>query len=172
MSFASTTEDNYIEERQAEHPIKLASELVVQQDWFFRQTYADALLVDIPGRYGQYQLKLNWDRQNQLLKFQCGLELDIPPQKLSHIVMSLNLLNEELTLGHLLITSQEYEVQMRYVLNLQGAGGATPAQMQEVFGLIIEQVEMASSALIQILDSDNLAPHSTRLAMMEVAGEA
>ena len=69
MSFASTTEENQVEERQAEHPIKLASELVVQQDWFFRQTYADALLVDIPGRYGQYQLKLNWDRQNQLLKF-------------------------------------------------------------------------------------------------------
>ena len=43
--------------------------------------------------------------------------------------------------------------------------------MQEVFGLIIEQVEMASSALIQILDSDNLAPHATRLAMMEVAGK-
>ena len=45
--------------------------------------------------------------------------------------MSLNLLNEELTLGHLLITSQEYEVQMRYVLNLQGAGGNTSSRCRK-----------------------------------------
>ncbi len=172
MSFSSQAEEMRFEEARAEHPIKLASELVVQQDWFFRQTYADALLVDIPGKFGQYQLKLEWDRLNQMLYFKCVLELDVPPQKLSHIALSLMLLNEELSLGHLLITSESHEVQMRYALNLHGAGGATPAQMQDVLSLIIEQVEMASSALYQVLNSDNLAPHATRLAMMEVAGEA
>ena len=172
MSISSQAEEMRFDDTPAEHPIKLASELVVQQDWFFRQSYADALLVDIPGKFGQYQLKLDWDRQNQMLYFNCILELDVPMHKLSHIALSLMLLNEELSLGHLLVTSENHEIQLRYALNLHGAGGATYGQMQDILGLIIEQVEMASSALYQVLCSDNLAPHATRLAMMEVVGEA
>lgn len=157
---------------QIEHPIKLASELVVRHDWFFRQSYQDALLVDVPGRFGQYQLHLDWNVSSQTLYAKCALELDVPTHRLAQIALSLMVLNEDLSLGHFLLTSDTHEIQLRYALSLQGAGGATAEQIDDVVHVMVEQTELASSALLQLLSSDQSQPHMTRLAMMEVAGEA
>ena len=160
------------EDVQIDHPIKLASALVVRHDWFFRQAYEDALLVDVPGRFGQYQLHLDWNVASQTLYARCALELEVPVNKLAQIALSLMVLNEDLSLGHFLLTSDTHEIQLRYALSLQGAGGATAQQIDDVVHVIVEQAELASSALYQLLRSSQTQPHMTRLAMMTVAGEA
>ena len=160
------------EDVQIEHPIKLASELVVRHDWFFRQSFEDALLIDVPGRFGQYQLHLEWNVASQTLYAKCAVELDVPVNKLAQIALSLMVLNEDLSLGHFLLTSDTHEIQLRYALSLQGAGGATAQQIDDVVHVMVEQAELASSALCQLLSSEQTQPHMTRLAMMTVAGEA
>ena len=48
---------------------------MVQQDWYLKQTHADGLVVDVPGQWGQYQLRVDWQDDLQVLRVHVMLDL-------------------------------------------------------------------------------------------------
>ena len=39
----------------------------VYKDWYLKQTHADGLVVDVPGQWGHYQLRVDWQEDLQVL---------------------------------------------------------------------------------------------------------
>ena len=66
---------NAHEEMVLEDPIELVSRLVIAQDWFLKKTSAHALLADVPGRWGHYQLLADWHADTEVLNVEARLDV-------------------------------------------------------------------------------------------------
>lgn len=165
MSALSTSED-------LGHPIEQVSAFIVRRDWFFRQAHRDEILVDVPGRYGQYQMKVRWDSSQQTLDIACQLDSAIEDSRLGQAVLALAVLNEDVALGHFQLILDSFDIELRYRLALRGTGGMTSEQVQDILDVMIDECEHAAPALYQLASSNDLPPHTTRLVMMPVQGEA
>ena len=153
-------------------PIALVARFVVQQDWFLKQTHADNVVVDVPGQWGQYQLRVEWRDELPVLCVHVILDLlfdDVPAER---VEMLLSDLNNYLFLGHFRLSPDKRQVQLYYVLPLRGAGGATPEQIEDVVDILLGQCEQAAPAFAQLVFTPDRPASSSRLIMVPVAGQA
>ena len=74
-------------------PIELVARFVVQQDWYLKHTHADGVVVDVPGQWGHYQLRVDWQDDLQVLCVHVILDLlldDVPSERLETLLSELN----------------------------------------------------------------------------------
>ena len=153
-------------------PIELVARFVIQQDWFLKQTHAGGVVVDVPGQWGQYQLRVDWQGDLQVLCVLVTLDVlfdDVPAVRLETLLSELN---KHLFLGHFRLSSDKRQVQHYYVLPLRGAGGATPEQIEDVVDILLGQCEQAAPAFAQLVFSPERPASSAGLIMVPVAGQA
>ena len=153
-------------------PIELVARFVVQQDWFLKQTHADGVLVDVPGQWGQYQLRVDWKEDLQVLCVHIMLDMlfdGVPAMRLETLLSELN---DHLFMGHFRLSSDKRGVQLYYVLPLRGAGGATPEQIEDVVDILLGQCEQAAPAFAQLVFAPDRPASSAGLIMVPVAGRA
>ena len=154
------------------NPIELVARFVVKQDWFLKQTHADGVVVDVPGHWGQYQLRVDWQEDLQVLRVNVMLDLLFDDVPTVHLKTLLSDLNDHLFLGHFRLSSDEREVQLYYVLSLRGAGGATPEQIEDVVDILLGQCEQAAPGFAQLVFAPDRQALSADLIMVPVAGQA
>ena len=153
-------------------PIELVARFVVKQDWFLKQTRADCVVVDVPGQWGQYQLRVDWQKDLQVLRLHVVLDLlfnDVPAAQLETLLSELN---DHLFLGHFRLSFDKSQVQLYYALPLRGAGGATTEQIEDVVDIMLGQCEQAAPAFAQLVFAPDRPTSSARLLMAPVAGQA
>ncbi|GIR97040.1 MAG: hypothetical protein CM15mP100_2600 [Alphaproteobacteria bacterium] len=153
-------------------PIELVARFVVQQDWYLKQTHADGLVVDVPGQWGQYQLRVDWQQDLQVLCVHVMLDLlfdDVPAVRLETLLSELN---GHLFLGHFRLSSDKRQVQLYYVLPLRGAGGATPEQIEDVVIFCWASVNRLPLVLLSLSLPPDRQASSAGLIMVPVAGQA
>ena len=153
-------------------PIELVARFVVQQDWYIKQTDADGLVVDVPGQWGQYQLRVDWQEDLQVLCVHVMLDLlfdDVPAVRLETLLSELN---GHLFLGHFRLSSDKRQVQLYYTLPLRGAGGATTEQIEDVVDILLGQCEQAAPGFAQLVFAPDRQASSAGLIMVPVAGQA
>ena len=154
------------------NPIELVARFVVQQDWFLKQTHADGVVADVPGQWSQYQLRVDWQEDLQVLRVHVMLDLlfdDVPAVRLEKLLSELN---GHLFLGHFRLSTDKRQVQLYYVLPLRGAGGATPEQIEDVVDILLGQCEQAAPAFAQLVFAPDQLASSAGLIMVPVAGQA
>ena len=154
------------------NPIELVARFVVRQDWFLKQTHADGVVVDVPGHWGQYQLRVDWQEDLQVLSVHVMFDLlfdDVPMARLKTLLSDLN---DHLFLGHFRLSSDKRQVQLYYVLSLRGAGGATSEQIEDVVDILLGQCEQAAPAFAQLVFAPDQLTLSAGLIMVPVAGQA
>ena len=153
-------------------PIELVARFVVQQDWYLKQTHADGLVVDVPGQWGQYQLRVDWQQDLQVLCVHVMLDLlfdDIPAVRLETLLSELN---GHLLLGHFRLSSDKRQVQLYYVLPLRGAGGATPEQIEDVVDIMLGECEYCFPTIYQVAQGQLTAKAAATAALFTTEGEA
>ena len=106
-----------------EDPIELVSRLVIAQDWFLKQTSAHALLADVPGRWGHYQLLADWHADTEVLNVEARLDVLVDRKDELAVQRLLAELNTELYLGHFQLSPDRQHIILRCRLPLRGAGG-------------------------------------------------
>ena len=164
---------NAHEEMVLEDPIELVSRLVIAQDWFLKKTSAHALLADVPGRWGHYQLLADWHADNEVLNVEARLDVLVERKDELHVQRLLAELNTELYLGHFQLSPDRQRIILRCRLPLRGAGGATPEQIEDVVDVLLGQCERAAPVLCQLVYGrmpEDIA--ATSLVMTPAMGEA
>jgi hypothetical protein len=164
---------NAHEEMVLEDPIELVSRLIIAQDWFLKKTSAHALLADVPGRWGHYQLLADWHADTEVLNVEARLDVLVERKDELSVQRLLAELNTELYLGHFQLSPDRQHIILRCRLPLRGAGGATPEQIEDVVDVLLGQCEQAAPVLCQLVYGrmpEDIA--ATRLVMTPAMGEA
>ena len=56
-------------------PIDLVMRFVKQQGWFLHSNNINELIADVPGRWGQHQLHIEWFESEETLDVSCNLDI-------------------------------------------------------------------------------------------------
>ena len=161
------------DEMLLEDPIELVSRLVIAQDWFLKQTSAHALLADVPGRWGHYQLLADWHVDTEVLNVEARLDVLVDRKNELAVQRLLAELNTELYRGHFQLSPDRQHIILRCRLPLRGAGGATREQIEDIVDVLLGQGEQAAPVLCQLVYGqmpEDIA--ATALVMTPAMGEA
>lgn len=154
------------------HPIELVTRFVTRHDWLLRQRAQDAVLVEIPGRWSDYQLAVTWQDSEETMQVTCRIDVQADLAQLGELALLAALLNHEIYIGHLALDVKTGELELRHTLALRGAGGATPEQIEDVVDIMLGECEQAYPAIYQVAHGDMPASDAAAAVMMMTEGEA
>ena len=153
-------------------PIDLVMRFVKQQEWFLHRNNINELIADVPGRWGQHQLHIEWFESEETLDVSCNLDITFDKIQLSEVTMLTSLLNQDLWLGHFVACERTNTIKVRHKLMLRGAGGASPEQIEDVIEIVLGEAEQAFPTIYQVLNGPYAARDIVTFGMIQSHGHA
>ena len=153
-------------------PIELVTRFVVTHDWLLQSRGENTVLVEVPGKWCDYQLAVVWRHDEAAMQVSCRIDLQTDPMRYGEMALLANLLNKQIFIGHLGLDITTGELEMRHTLALRGAGGATPEQIEDVVDILLGECEHCYPAIYQVANHDVLATDAAEIAMFTTEGEA
>ena len=153
-------------------PIELVTRLVATHDWLLQSRGENAVLVEVPGKWCDYQLAVVWRHDEAAMQVSCRIDLQIDPLRYGEMALLASLLNKQIFIGYLALDVITGELEMRYTLALRGAGGATPEQIEDVVDIMLGECEHCYPAIYQVANHGVLATDAADVAMFNIEGEA
>ena len=153
-------------------PIELVTRFVVNHDWLLQSRGENVVLVEVPGKWGDYQLTVIWRHDEAAMQVSCRIDVQTDPMRYGEVALLASLLNKQIFIGHLALDVTTGELEMRYTLALRGAGGATPEQIEDVVDIILGECEHCYPAIYQVAHHGVLATAAANVAMLYIEGEA
>ena len=153
-------------------PIELVTRFVVTHDWLLQSRGENAVLVEVPGKWCDYQLAVIWRDDEAAMQVSCRIDVQTAPTRYGEMALLASLLNKQIFIGHLGLDVTTGELEMRYTLALRGAGGATPEQIEDVVDIMLGECEQVYPAIHQVAAGQMAAAEAATAVMMLTEGEA
>ena len=153
-------------------PIELVTQFIVTNDWLLQRRAENAVLVEVPGKWCDYQLAVIWKNDESAMQVTCRIDIQIETIYFCEIALLAALLNKQIFIGHLALDVATGELELRYTLALRGAGGATPGQIEDVVDIMLGECEHCYPAIYQVAKHSVSAVDAATSAMFVVEGEA
>jgi len=155
-----------------DNPIELVTQFVVTHDWLLQRRAENAVLVEVPGKWCDYQLAVIWQDSESAMQVTCRIDVQAEPLQYGEIALLAALLNKQIYIGHLALDVMTGELELRYTLALRGAGGATPEQIEDVVDIMLGECEHCYPAIYQVANHGVSATDAANAAMFTTEGEA
>ena len=153
-------------------PIELVTRFVTNQDWFLQQRGENAVLVEVPGKWCDYQLAVTWQHNEEAMQVTCRIDVQCDKSRLGEIALLAALLNQQIFMGHLALDVETCELELRHTLPLRGAGGATPEQIEDVVDIMLGECEYCFPTIYQVAQGQIAATDAALAAFFATEGEA
>jgi hypothetical protein len=144
-------------------PIELVTQFVTNQDWLLQRRAENAVLVEVPGKWCDYQLAVTWRHNEQAMQVTCRIDIQFDESYFGKIALLAALLNQQIFMGHLALDVGTGELELRHTLPLRGAGGATPEQIEDVVDIMLGECEYCFPAIYQVA-RNQLSPNDAAIA--------
>ncbi len=153
-------------------PIELVTRFVTNQDWLLQQRGENAVLVEVPGKWCDYQLAVTWQHDEEAMQVTCRIDVQCDESRLGEIALLAALLNQQIFMGHLALDVETGELELRHTLPLRGAGGATPEQIEDVVDIMLGECEYCFPSIYQVARDQLAATEAAAAALFNTEGEA
>ncbi len=153
-------------------PIELVTRFVTNQDWLLQQRGENAVLVEVPGKWCDYQLAVTWQHNEEAMQVRCRIDVQFDESQFGEIALLAALLNQRIFMGHLALDVETRELDLRHTLPLRGAGGATPEQIEDVVDIMLGECEYCFPTIYQVAQSQLSATDAATAALFSTEGEA
>ena len=153
-------------------PIELVTRFVINQDWLLQQRGENAVLVEVPGKWCDYQLAVTWQHSEEAMQVTCRIDVQCDESQFGEIALLAALLNQQIFMGHLALDVETGELELRHTLPLRGAGGATPEQIEDVVDIMLGECEYCFPKIYQVAQGQLAATDAAAAALFNTEGEA
>ena len=153
-------------------PIELVTRFVVTHDWLLQRRGDNAVLVEVPGKWCDYQLAVVWRQDEAVMQVSCRIDVQTDPTRFREMALLASLLNKQIFIGHLALDVTTGELEMRYTLALRGAGGVTPEQIEDVVDIMLGECEHCYPAIYQVANHGVFAADAAEMTVFTTEGEA
>jgi hypothetical protein len=161
-----------ISDDRPEHPVDVVERLAAVNEWAFDRAEVDEISILVSGDFANYDVAFTWLPEIESLHVSCSFDLKSPPHKRAAIGELMQLINEQLWLGHFDLWSQQDIVMFRHSLCLAGGARASDAQCGAVVKAAVDACETYFQAF-QFVQWANRGPREAiALAAFETRGAA
>lgn len=163
---------SYSEFRYTTNPIDLIEELILTQDWPYHRLNQEAIVIEIPGRWGDYRLQFLWQSDANILQLSCDLDFRIPGKDLSKVYELLSRINERAFIGHFEYSSEEGTLLYRYGVMLHDFKNVPAEYLEGVVDLTFQECERFYPAFEMALIENKSTKDAISTVMFDTIGEA
>ena len=164
------TENESVE--RPEHPVDVVERLAALNEWAFDRADEDEISILVAGAWAHYEVAFTWLPDLESLHVSCSFDLKIPPRKRAEIGALVQLINEQLWLGHFDIWSRDDIVMFRHAHCLAGGAQASDSQCGTIVKAALAACENYYQAFQFVLWAGQSAKEALELAMFETRGNA
>lgn len=168
-SMPSTLEDH---DHLFHHPIDTIEQAISQYQWPMDRTSEAEMTVQMPGRWCDYSLFINWSENAHAVQFTCAFDMRVGKERRGPLYELLALANEQLWLGHFTLWGDDGLPMFRHSLPLKGSDGPSHDQIMDVIETALYECERFFPAFQYVIWGGRPAREAVEAAMIETAGEA
>ncbi len=153
------------------NPLDLMEQIAVQNEWLFDRAGEDEMHLSFPGQSEDHHLSFSWRHDVETLQL-CGqLEVKVPKQKRPEVAALINIINEQLWLGHFEMWPDSGQVIFRHCLLLRGAM-AVPEQCEGLIDAALEACDRYYSAFQFVIWAGKSAAEAAAAVVYQCQGNA
>lgn len=168
----STHDLSYSDFRYSSNPIDLIEELIQAQEWPYHRLNQEAIVIEIPGRWGDYRLQFFWQSEVNILQLSCDLDLCIPGKDLSKVFELLSRINERVFVGHFEYSSEEGTLLYRYGVIVQDLKNLSAEYLESIVEFVFQECERFYPAFQMALIENRSMKDAISTVMFDTVGEA
>jgi hypothetical protein len=157
---------------RTEHPVDAVERLAAINEWAFDRTEEDEISILVSGSWASYDLSFTWIPDMESLHVSCSFDLKAPSRKRAAVAELIQLINEQLWLGHFDLWSEQHLVMFRHSLVLAGGASASDAQCSAVVKAAVAACETYYQAFQFVLWADREPREAIAFAAFETRGSA
>jgi hypothetical protein len=155
-----------------EHPVDVVERLAALNEWAFDRADEDEISILVAGVWANYEVAFTWLPEMESLHVSCSFDLKVPARKRAEVSALVQLINEQLWLGHFDLWSRDDIVMFRHAHCLAGGARASDLQCRTIVNAALAACEKHYQAFQFVLWAGRGARESLELAMFETSGNA
>ena len=147
-------------------------QLAAINEWAFDRAEDDEISILVAGSWANYDIAFTWIPDLKSLHVACSFDLKAPPRKRAALGELMQLINEQLWLGHFDLWSGQDLVMFRHSLCLAGGAVASDAQCWAIVRAAISACETYYQAFQFVLWADRAPKEALAFAAFDTKGSA
>jgi hypothetical protein len=155
-----------------EHPVDVVERLASLNEWAFDRADEDEISILVAGRWANYEVAFTWLPELESLHVSCSFDMKVPQRKRSDIVELVQMINEQLWLGHFDLWSRDDIVMFRHAHCLAGGAQASDVQCRSIVDAALTACENHYQAFQFVMWAGRSAKEALALSMFETKGNA
>jgi hypothetical protein len=154
------------------NPIDVIEEMIVSQEWPYHRPDSEAIIIEIPGRWGDYRMEFVWQQEVGLLQITCVFDIPLNSKNQATLYELLNGVNGQTIIGHFERSSEENTLNFRYSVFFGDARLINGEQMEEIVELVFDESERFYPVFQMTLLEGKSQKEALSIALLETVGEA
>ncbi|MEQ1754585.1 MAG: YbjN domain-containing protein [Micropepsaceae bacterium] len=155
----------------SDNPLDLVEQLASQNEWNFDRAGEDEMHISFPGQSEDHHLAFSWRGNVETLQLSAQLEVKVPKAKRPEIATLINMINEQLWLGHFEMWPDSGQITYRHGLLLRNAMG-TPEQCEGMIDAALEACDRYYSAFQFVIWAGKSAAEAAAAVVYQCQGSA
>jgi hypothetical protein len=160
------------EMERLENPVDVVEHLASTNDWMFDRSTEDEITINVGGSWTDYHVSITWMHDIEALHIACAFDLKVPEPRRAEVLRLLNLVNEQIWVGHFDLWSTEGLVLYRHALLLAGGAEASDRQIEAMLSTATEACERYFQAFQFVVWAGKTAREAFDAVIFDTAGRA
>lgn len=155
------------------NPLDNVEQVLCANNWIFKRTEDDEIIVQITGKGGEYNLFFIWQEGMSALQFCCQYDMKIDTTRFDRAAMALTSINQNLWMGHFDIPRKSGTPTFRHTCLFRGSSkSGCLEQIEDLVDISLAQCERYYPVfnLLAEIEPENSVDLS--FALMETQGES
>jgi hypothetical protein len=154
------------------NPVDVVEHLASTNDWMFDRSTEDEITINVGGSWTDYHVSITWMHDIEALHIACAFDLKVPEPRRAEVLRLLNLVNEQIWVGHFDLWSGEGLVLYRHALLLSGGAEASDRQIEAMLATATEACERYYQAFQFVVWAGKSAREAFDAVIFDTAGRA
>ena len=155
------------------NPVDLVENLAALNEWSFDRSGDDEITLSVTGRWADYHASFTWMDDIESLHLACAFDLKVPDRRRAEVKELIQLINEQLWLGHFELWSSSGLIVFRYAALMSGEEEALSFEQAEAISeAALEECERFYPVFQFVLWGGKSPGEAISAALIETAGEA
>lgn len=154
------------------NPIDMIEEMIALQEWPYHRVNPEAIMIEVPGRWGGYRMQFLWQKEIAVLQLTTFIEVAVPASTLRDLFELLNAINERIAIGHFEYLSDMGEIIYRHAVLLNDERGLTGDHIEDVVEFSFSECERFYPVFEEVLQKGKHFKEALNIALIDPIGEA
>jgi len=154
------------------NPLDIVEMIAGQNEWPYERSHDDEITVAVSGQWCDFHIRYFWAVEDNLFQAAGMLDMRIPENKKAKMLETINLVNEQLAIGHFAIWTEDNTLMFRHSSVLGADHDVTAATCEKTTDSILTESNKYYPVFQFVLWAGKSPEEAIKSAMLETVGEA